>query len=479
MKIRNVAVNLPVSKIYSHPDNPRKDLGDISELADSIKKNGLMQNLTVMPGHWISKEEYIKIAKAEGVSRIDAESSYTGEEWSNEGYTLLIGHRRCAAARAAGLETVPCRIIENSTRNEQVGIMLEENMQRSDLTAFEQAEGFQLMLDLGETVETLADKTGFSKSTIYHRTNLAKLDKEILKKVDEDDDFQLNLKDLYELEKIKDVDKRNEILKKSSSSTNLKWNIEQAIKDEIKAKNSKLIEELFEKNGIKPAPEEAAGQKWMTHKWKILQEISLMCDSPSIDIELTEDVMWTKYWDSYGLIREIIEEKQEKEIDEKDARISEIKNNLSDLSEQIKDHVNDFYQLIIDDEFDFEKDISYLTQLWKDFILLEIDVDVNDLIETLGYDDLEDDTPEYEKAVEEALNMPIEKQLLIFMYVEEKWTTLFNSFNVSINEFGVKNYKKLIKAFEKHGFKLEDEEQQFLDGTHPLFDEYRRLKDGV
>ena len=131
MKIRNVAVNLPVSKIYSHPDNPRKDLGDISELADSIKKNGLMQNHTVMPGHWISKEEYIKIAKAEGVSRIDAESSYTGEEWSNEGYTLLIGHRRCAAARAAGLETVPCRIIEDSTRNEQVGIMLEENMQRT------------------------------------------------------------------------------------------------------------------------------------------------------------------------------------------------------------------------------------------------------------------------------------------------------------------------------------------------------------
>ena len=135
--------------------------------------------------------------------------------------------------------------------------------------------------------------------------------------------------------------------------------------------------------------------------------------------------------------------------------------------------------MIIDDEFDFEKDISYLTQLWKDFILLEIDVNVNDLIETLGYDDLEDDTPEYEKAVEEALNMPIEKQLLIFMYVEEKWTTLFNSFNVSINEFGVKNYKKLIKAFEKHGFKLEDEEQQLLDGTHPLFEEYRRMKDGV
>lgn len=40
---------IPVSKLWGHPDNPRKDLGDVTELAESIKVNGVLQNLTVVP----------------------------------------------------------------------------------------------------------------------------------------------------------------------------------------------------------------------------------------------------------------------------------------------------------------------------------------------------------------------------------------------------------------------------------------------
>ena len=71
---------------------------------------------------------------------------------------------------------MPCRIAEGLSRKEQLSIMLEENMQRNDLTIWEQAQGFQLMLDLGETEDTIAEKTGFSKKTIKHRLNIAKLD---------------------------------------------------------------------------------------------------------------------------------------------------------------------------------------------------------------------------------------------------------------------------------------------------------------
>ena len=42
-------VYIPVEDLYPHPDNPRKDLGDLTELADSIKANGVLQNLTVVP----------------------------------------------------------------------------------------------------------------------------------------------------------------------------------------------------------------------------------------------------------------------------------------------------------------------------------------------------------------------------------------------------------------------------------------------
>ena len=47
-ELKQIALN----EIHPHPQNPRRDLGDVSELTESIKKNGIMQNLTVIPGHW-------------------------------------------------------------------------------------------------------------------------------------------------------------------------------------------------------------------------------------------------------------------------------------------------------------------------------------------------------------------------------------------------------------------------------------------
>lgn len=91
--------------------------------------------------------------------------------------------------------------------------MLLENMQRSDLSVSEQAQGFQLMLDLGETETTIAEKTGFSRSTVRHRLNLAKLDQETLTSREENKDFQLTLTDLYELEKVQDIEKEMKSLR--------------------------------------------------------------------------------------------------------------------------------------------------------------------------------------------------------------------------------------------------------------------------
>ena len=50
---------IPIRQLHPHPDNPRKELGDLSELAASIKENGGYQNLTVIPGHYLSSREYI------------------------------------------------------------------------------------------------------------------------------------------------------------------------------------------------------------------------------------------------------------------------------------------------------------------------------------------------------------------------------------------------------------------------------------
>lgn len=137
---------LPVSAIYPHPDNPRKDVGDVTELADSIKKRGILQNLTVMPGHWLTMDEMAAVVEAYTEDPTDELKELIETKWSDEGYTTLIGHRRTAAAKLAGISEAPCRIVYGLTKNEQISMMLEENMQRNDLTIYEQAESFQLML---------------------------------------------------------------------------------------------------------------------------------------------------------------------------------------------------------------------------------------------------------------------------------------------------------------------------------------------
>ena len=169
-------IYIAAENIKPHPENPRKELGDLTELSESIKKNGILQNLTVIP--------------------VEGEPAE---------YMTIIGHRRYAAGIQAGVTEFPCQIVENLTPREQMSIMLEENMQRNDLTIWEQANGFQMMLDLGETEESIAEKTGFSKTTVRHRLNIAKLNQKVLQEKEKDEGFQLSLKDLYELEKIQDA----------------------------------------------------------------------------------------------------------------------------------------------------------------------------------------------------------------------------------------------------------------------------------
>ena len=245
-KMKNEKLTMiDVKDIYPHPDNPRKALGDLTELTDSIKKNGIMQNLTVVPGHHITDEEWKQFAKEYNENpteelRNKMNSIHTGE-LIDGGYTLIIGHRRCAAAKEAGVTMVPCRIVEDMDKKEQVSTMLEENMQRNDLTVFEQAQGFQMMLDLGETEETISEKTGFSKTTVRHRLNIAKLDQNVIKeKTDTDGFFQLTLKDLYELEKIENIEERNRVLKESHDSRDLVWRAKQAAEDEKLNKNNEI-----------------------------------------------------------------------------------------------------------------------------------------------------------------------------------------------------------------------------------------------
>ena len=209
---------IEISKLRVHPKNVRKVYTNIDELADSMKMQGILQNLTV-----------VKNPEEEGT------------------YWVVIGNRRLTAAIKAGLKTVPCQVVEMDEKD-QASTMLLENMQRSDLTIYEQAQGIQMVLDLGETEDSLSEKTGLSKSTIRHRSNIAKLDQGVLQEKEQDEGFQLSLKDLYELEKIPDVKTRNKILKESFDSNNLASRARSCVEEMNRKKNEKKDQSAIEKS---------------------------------------------------------------------------------------------------------------------------------------------------------------------------------------------------------------------------------------
>ena len=241
--MRREIVMIPVAVLYPHPENPRLKLGDLTELSESIRKNGVMQNLAVVAGHFMSKEEWVKEARAEGADKTSAEASYRLKDaWVSDGYTVVIGHRRLEAAKMAGLTVLPCVISEMDHR-EQIATMLEENMQRSDLTVFEQAQGFQMMMDLGYTPEEISEKTGFSRTTVDRRLKMAELDKDTFHKAV---GKQITMDVLDRLGQLESVKERNALLTEYGGN-NFEWKRMRAIKvqkaKKVKAKARKRLQD--------------------------------------------------------------------------------------------------------------------------------------------------------------------------------------------------------------------------------------------
>ena len=200
---------IPVEDIEPHPNNPRKNVGDVTELADSIKQSGLLQNLTVVP-HPDKPEKYM----------------------------ALIGHRRLAAAKQAGLESVPCVVIEGMSLAEQVAIMVAENMQRQDLTIPEQVESIQLMIDLGMSVEEVSEKTGLGKSTVYKRRAFSAFESEEFKKSSERGG---TLQDYMKVAALKDEKARKKVLR-AVGTNNFNMELSSAQNEEKKQERCELIE---------------------------------------------------------------------------------------------------------------------------------------------------------------------------------------------------------------------------------------------
>jgi ParB family chromosome partitioning protein len=147
---------LPIAAITPNPDQPRTTISQeaIDELADSIGKVGVLQAIIVRP--------------------------FSG------GYQIIAGERRWRAAKAAGLERVPVRIM-STTEVESLEIALIENLQRQDLNAMEEARGYRRLLsDHQLTQAEMAAKVSKSRSAIANALRLLDLPDEVQDMVSED-----------------------------------------------------------------------------------------------------------------------------------------------------------------------------------------------------------------------------------------------------------------------------------------------------
>ncbi len=145
-------VLVPLERVKANTHQPRKVFKeqDLSELASSIKENGIIQPLIV---------------------------NYHPEDQS---YEIIAGERRFRAAKMVGLEQVPV-VVKNTTKKDKLVMAIIENVQRSDLNCVEEGLAyFQLMNEFNLTQEEVAKKIGKERSSIANHLRLLRLPKDIL-----------------------------------------------------------------------------------------------------------------------------------------------------------------------------------------------------------------------------------------------------------------------------------------------------------
>ena len=135
---------IDIERIEPNPNQPRRHFGDLSEMVASIKEKGIL--------------EPILVRATEGA-----------------GFVIIAGERRYQAAKIAGLRHLPCIEVDVDNRG-MLEISLIENLQRKDLTPFEEAAAIQRLCDqFRYTHEEIARKLGKSRTVITEALSLNRM----------------------------------------------------------------------------------------------------------------------------------------------------------------------------------------------------------------------------------------------------------------------------------------------------------------
>ncbi|HUU06005.1 MAG TPA: ParB/RepB/Spo0J family partition protein [Patescibacteria group bacterium] len=172
--------NIPIEKIVANQIQPRRDMGDLTELTDSIRENGIIEPVIVRP--------------------------------KNGSFEIIAGERRFRAAKEAGMHEIPC-IEHDVPDNEALEMSIIENIQRKDLNVFEQAQSIRSLAEIyGYTHDEIAKKIGKSRVTVTELARITDLPEEIKQKC-----LELGIDSktfLLELAKVEDLEKMEAILRR-------------------------------------------------------------------------------------------------------------------------------------------------------------------------------------------------------------------------------------------------------------------------
>ena len=437
---------LPAAMLHPHRDNPRKALGDLTELAESIKANGVMQNLTVIP-----------IEEAE-------------PDTDRQGYTVIIGHRRLEAAKLAGLNEVPC-VITHMGRAKQLSTMLLENIQRNDLTVYEQAQGFQLMMDMGSTVKEISTLSGFSEKTVRHRLEIAKLDGVKVKNVSEE--RQLSLSDFAQLEKVEDIDERNKLLGFIGTGS-FKWHLDNAVADQEMRKLAKFAQSTLMQFAVKSEYSNCYG---------LAVYATLKTESDVRELTVPEAKKGVKYYYVVGRYDIKVYVKEPKPKDKTDAAEKEKKlrtkaqvQALDELAERCfesrKSFILNFDALSVTHQTIFEFISAILLSAEYSGINRSVQREFIGSTEFSEYTCLQDG--ELEKFFRTATPR---KRAIVAAYSccdDGKDTDVHDYAGTYNKDYKARECRRIYDALKILGYEPSDEEREYINGTHKAY----RIKEG-
>ena len=199
-----VVRSVPIDKIVTNVNQPRKDFGDLGEMIQSIKERGILEPVLIRA--------------------------------KNGKFEIVAGERRYRAAKLAGLMEIPC-IEYDIADNEALELSIIENVQRKDLDIYEQAFSLKSLSEIyGYTHQDIAQKIGKSRVTVSELIRVTDLPQEILQRCAE-----LNISSktfLLELVKLESVDQMIEMLNNYSEKPFSR----DKIKEKRKAGDEKKVE---------------------------------------------------------------------------------------------------------------------------------------------------------------------------------------------------------------------------------------------